>query len=56
MAEDLTGAGVSGAFRILGSAGQLRAIFFGGDLCGDVIRHLVEGPKPTGVTDRRAVE
>ena len=43
MAEDLTGAGVVRRLRILGSAGQLGAVFFGGDLSGDVIRHLVEG-------------
>ena len=43
MAEDLAGAGVVRGLGILGSAGQLGAVFFGGDLSGDVIRHLVEG-------------
>src|SRR5207302_6839771 len=43
MANDLTGTGVVMGLRILGSAGKLGAVFFGGDLSGDVIRHLAEG-------------
>ena len=46
MADDLTGTGVVVGLRILGSAGKLGAVFFGGDLSRDVIRHLVEGFEP----------
>ena len=43
MADDLAGTDVVIGLRILGSAGQLAAVFFGSDLSGYVIGHLVEG-------------
>ena len=42
MTQDLAGASVVSGFDVLGSAGQLGAALFGGDLSGDVIRHLAE--------------